>query len=209
MLYSHSCEAAMTILLQDREVFMHTTDRTWTYELWEQLPDDGHRYEVLDGVLYMSTAPSPRHQRISLNMTLEFVVQIDRRGLGATYYAPIGVVMPFADPVQPDIVVVLAEQAGIVTARRIVGIPALLVEILSPSNADYDLVTKREMYARAGVPEYWVVRPVERDILVHTEPELATGRYLQVQHVMPEGELVSPTLPFRASIAPFFAESLS
>lgn len=196
----------MTILLPDREVFMRSTDRTWTYELWEQLPDDGHRYEVLDGVLYLSTAPSPRHQRISLLMALEFVDQIDRRGLGRTYLAPIGVVMPGADPVQPDIVVILSEQAEIITAKRIVGIPALLVEILSPSNADYDLVTKRDVYARAGVPEYWVVRQDERDILVHTQPEIATGRYLQVQHVGLDGELVSPTLPFRAPIAPFFAD---
>lgn len=198
----------MTILTLDRELLMRSADAGWTYEQWEQLPDDGWCYEVLDGVLYMSTAPSPRHQRISLNMVLTLVEQVDRRGLGVTFYAPIGVVMPFADPVQPDIVVVLAEQADIVTDRRIVGVPALLVEILSPSNAAYDLTIKAELYARAGVPEYWVVRPAERDLLLHSQPEPAAGRYLQVQHIAPDGELDSPTLPFRAPIAPFFAATL-
>lgn len=198
----------MTITLPDRELLMRSADGGWTYEQWEQLADDGHRYEVLDGVLYMSTAPSPRHQQISLNITLELVEQINRRGLGTTFYAPIGVVMPFADPVQPDIVVVLAAQAGIITDRRIVGVPALLVEILSPSNAAYDLTIKAEIYARAGVPEYWIVRPIERDLLRHSRPEPATGRYLQVDHIAPDGEQHSPTLPFRAPLAPFFADTL-
>jgi Uma2 family endonuclease len=194
----------MTILLTDRDVLMRSADREWNFELWEQLPDDGYRYEVLDGVLYMSTAPSTQHQRIHRRMLFELVGQLDERGIGETLYAPYGVIMPFSNPVQPDIIFVRAEQGDIVTDKRIVGVPALLVEILSPSNADYDLVTKLEMYARAGVPEYWVARPNERDFLIHTEPETATGRYLQVQHVAPDGELVSPTLPFRAPIARFF-----
>lgn len=196
----------MIAQLADRDVLMRSADSGWNFEQWEQLADDGWRYEVLDGVLYMSTAPSPRHQRISLNMALLLVEQIDRRGLGETFDAPIGVMMPFATPVQPDIVVVLAEQEEIISDQRIVGVPALLVEILSPSNAAYDLEIKANLYARAGVPEYWVVRPDERDILVHSSPEPASGRYLQVRHVVPDGELRSPTLPFRAPIAPFFAD---
>ncbi len=198
----------MTITLPDRELLLRSVDGGWTCEQWEQLPDDGHRYEVLDCVLYMSTAPSPRHQRISLNITLELARQIDDPGLGLTFYAPIGVVMPSADPVQPDIVVVLAAQDDIITDRRIVGVPALLVEILSPSNAAYGLTVKAEVYARAGVPEYWIVRPAERDLLLHSRPEPATGRYLQVDHIAPDGEVHSPTLPFRAPLAPFFADTL-
>lgn len=196
----------MTILLPTREVLMRSTDRGWTYADWEQLPDDGRRYEVLDGVLYMSTAPSPRHQRISLQIVLSFVEQIDRRGHELTFYAPIGVIMSGADPVQPDIVVVRTDDLGMITEQRIVGVPTLVVEILPPSNAEYDLVTKRELYARAGVPEYWVVRPRERAILVHTQPEQTLAHYLQVQHIRPAEELLSPTLPFRAPIAPFFAD---
>ena len=120
----------MVMLLQDREVLMQSADATWTYELWEQLPYEEYRYEVIDGVLYMSTAPSPDHQRTSSRIYLGLFDQIDRRGLGETFYSPIGLVIPGATPVQPDLVVVLIEDADIVSAKRIEGIPALIVEIL-------------------------------------------------------------------------------
>lgn len=195
----------MTALLQDRDVLMRSADANWTFELWEQLPHDEYRYEIIDGVLYMSTAPSPDHQRIDRNMLFSLHGQIDRRGRGETFYAPIGLIMPGASPVQPDLVVVLAEDAGIVGPKRIEGIPALVVEILSPSTVEYDLVTKRAIYARAGVPEYWAVHPVQRDLVVHSDPDTLLGDYRSVAIIPPDGELVSPTLPFRAPVASFFA----
>jgi len=82
----------------------------------------------------------------------------------------------------------------------------LIVEVLSPSNADYDLVTKRAIYARAGVQEYVIMRPAMRDVLVHTRPELATGQYLQVVTLTGDEEYAATTLPFRARVATFFAE---
>jgi Uma2 family endonuclease len=195
----------MTIMLQDREVLMRSTDATWTYELWEQLPHDEYRYEVIAGVLYMSTAPSPDHQRTNSRIYRLLFEQIDRRGLGETFYSPIGLVMPDATPVQPDLVVVLAETADIINAKRIEGIPALVVEILSPSTVEYDLVTKRDIYAGAGVPEYWAFLSVERDVVVHSDPDPFTGAYRRVEHIRADGELISPTLPFHAPVASFFA----
>ncbi len=115
----------MTSSLPTREILMKSTDQGWTLADWELLPDDGRRYEIVAGVLYLSTAPSPLHQRISLQIVLSLVEQIDRRGVGLTFYAPIGVIMPGADPVQPDIVVVRTEDLGIVTEQRIVGVPSL------------------------------------------------------------------------------------
>ncbi len=82
----------------------------------------------------------------------------------------------------------------------------LPMEILSPSTRNYDLIIKRTAYAQAGVPEYWVFRPRERDVLVHSDPEPATGLYLQVTHIPPDGELVSPTLPFRTPVSSFFPD---
>ena len=187
------------------ELALRSHDATWNRERWEELPDDGNRYEVIDGVLYMTTAPSNFHQWIIRQVFLALFQQIDSSGVGVTLWAPIGLFMPGCDPVQPDLLVIRTSDLGMMRERRIYGIPALLVEVLSPTNPDQDLVIKRDAYARAGVPEYWVLRPAERDALVYSEPDPATGRYLRVSQVPPDGELVSPTLPFRAPVAAFFA----
>lgn len=189
------------------EMLLRSVTAGWTAEDWERLPhDDGKRYEIIDGVLYVSTAPSARHQRILRVVFIELHEQVDTRGVGMTLWSPIGVFMPGGAPVQPDIFVVRTADLGIIDERRVTGVPALIVEVLSPSNAEHDLVTKRALYARAGAPEYWVFRPDERDVLVHSEPEPATGQYLQVRRLAPGDELVSPTLPFRAPVATFFAD---
>jgi Uma2 family endonuclease len=188
------------------ELFMRSVDATWNEARWETLDHENYRYEVIDGVLYMSTSPSPYHQWITSQTTDLLKEQLQRKGLGFVLWAPGGIFMPGARPVQPDFMVLRPEDRALITTERVETIPLLLGEILSPSNANHDLVTKRAAYARAGVPEYWILRPDERDVLVHWEPEPATGLYLQVRHIVPAGELVSPTLPFRAQIAEFFAK---
>ncbi len=195
----------MVVTTFPREAVLRSVDATWTRADWEELPDDGRRYEIIDGVLYVSTAPSLYHQWINKFVFVGLFNTLEVPGIAYVFSAPVGLFMPGCDPVQPDIVVVRQEDRDILRDRRIFGVPALIVEVLSPSNAEQDLRVKLAAYARAGLPEYWVFRPAERDALVHSEPERATGRYLQVTHVPPDGALVSPTLPFRATIADFFA----
>src|SRR3712207_2238448 len=115
------------------ELALRSHDATWNRARWEQLPADGNRYEVIDGVLYMTTAPSNFHQWIIRQTAREFFQQIDDRGVGITLWAPIGLFMPGCDPVQPDLLVVRAADLGIIREGRIHGVPALLVEVLSPS----------------------------------------------------------------------------
>lgn len=189
------------------ELVTRSLDASWDYARWSQLPDDGNRYEVIDGVLYRTTAPSYFHQWIIRQICLQLIEQLDRPGIGLTTWSPIGLLMPGCDPVQPDIVVVRSEERGIIYDRRINGVPALIVEVLSPSNAEKDTEIKRAAYARAGLPEYWIVRPVERDVIVLSRPDAAGGLYLQSASIAPDGELASPSLPFRAVIAGFFAGS--
>jgi Uma2 family endonuclease len=142
----------------------------WTRADWEKLPDDGNRYEIINGVLYMSTAPSSFHQWIIKRFFVAFGLPAEERGLAYVYMAPIGVFMPGCEPVQPDFVLVLAEHAAIIHDRRIWGVPDLIVEVLSPSNADYDEGLKRDTYAKAGVPEYAVIDPSKRQLrLYHLE----------------------------------------
>lgn len=189
------------------DLFLRSADAAWNRTRWEQLPPDGNRYEVIDGVLYVSTAPSFFHQWIIRQIVRVLFAQIDDTHIGITLWAPLGVFMPGCDPVQPDVVVLRQDDLALIHDRRINGVPALLIEVLSPSNAELDTTVKRAAYARAGVPEYWIVRPEQRDVIVCSQPDLNLGNYTQSDHVPPDGTLVSPTLPVQVAIATFFADA--
>jgi Uma2 family endonuclease len=128
------------------------------------LPDDGNRYEIIDGALYMTTAPSSFHQWIVRRLERYVGIPAEDQDLSYAFPAPIVVIMPGADPVQPDYVVVLRSNAHILREGRIKGVPNVLVEILSPSNAAYDEHVKLPAYALAGVPEYAIIDPRKRTL---------------------------------------------
>ena len=131
----------------------------WSYKDYASVPEDGHRYEVVNGVLYMSPAPSTGHQRIVGWIFYYLVTHIDLPGLGQVYQAPTDVELSPGDVVQPDVFVVLNPHLDRLTPSRLIGAPDLVVEVASPSTARHDLSEKLYAYARAGVPEYWVVNP--------------------------------------------------
>jgi Uma2 family endonuclease len=158
----------------------------WTYADWEELPDDGNRYEVIDGVLYMTTAPSSFHQWIVNRLVRYIAIPAEDQGLGFGFPGPIGVIMPGCDPVQPDFVVVLASRTSIFREGRIMGAPDLIVEILSRGTKAYDQEVKLDAYARAGVPEYAIIDPSART-LSHYRLETA-GRYA-TPHIYGETEV--------------------
>jgi Uma2 family endonuclease len=147
----------------------------WTYADWEKLPDDGNRYEIIDGVLYMTTAPSYFHQWIIQGLQEYIGIPVRRQALGFAVAAPIGVLMPNCQPVQPDFVVVLQSNAAIIYDRRIRVVPDVMIEVLSPSNAVYDEEIKLEAYARAGLREYVIVDPRSRTLNQYLLKAL--GRY--------------------------------
>lgn len=194
----------MTLTMPPPDIGLRSLDASWNRARWELLPDDGRRYEIIDGVLYASTAPSNFHQWVVSQIVFVLAEQIVRQGIGVTQWAPIGLFMPGCDPVQPDILVVRTESLGIFHDGHIRGVPDLLIEVLSLSNATQDTQVKRGAYARAGVPEYWIARPATRDLLVYSQPDKDLGDYAASTLVPPDGELVSPTLPVRAAIAGFF-----
>lgn len=136
----------------------------WTLADWEALPNDGNRYEIIDRVLYMTTAPHSFHQWIILSL-IQFVgLPAKERGLGYMFMAPIGVIMPGCDPVQPDMVFIRAANAGIIRNGRIYGVPDLIIEVLSPGTRAYDERVKLAAYAAAGVLEYAIVDPETRQV---------------------------------------------
>ena len=195
----------MTPTTAPTDLLLHSVGMHYSAADWAGLPNDGNRYEIINGEMWASTAPSGYHQWILQLINEALREQLFRTGVGFIFFAPMGVFMPGCDPVQPDLFVVRQEDRAAFRDRHVYGVPALIVEILSPGSTSYDAQVKLAAYARAGVPEYWIVRPTERDALVHTEPEQATGQYLHVAHVRPDAVLQSPTLPFAAPVAGFFA----
>ena len=130
----------------------------WTYEDYCRLPTGGWRYEVVRGDLRVAPAPNWKHQQNSLNLAVLFREYLREEPLGKVCQAPIDVILPgdLASPVQPDLIFIVRERLGIIKDRYVRGAPDLVVEILSPSNWLDDRTTKFELYAEAGVREYWI-----------------------------------------------------
>ena len=131
------------------------------------MPDDGNRYEAIEGDLYMTPAPSPRHQILLLRLYDALAAVLRERHGGVLLVAPVGVEFPSTgEGVQPDILFVSDERRGIIRDTSVRGAPDLVVEILSPSTASHDRGTKRRLYERQGVREYWIVDPDEHVVNV-------------------------------------------
>ena len=128
-----------------------------TYADYLELPGD-ERYELHDGELVLVASPNEPHQRASKRLTRQMLT-VEDRDLGQIYVAPFDVVLSDTDVVQPDLLFVSQERSHIITHANIQGAPDLVVEILSPSTANRDWTYKRELYARHGVKELWIVDP--------------------------------------------------
>ena len=129
----------------------------WTYDAWVQLPEEGTRYEVIDGVLYVTPLPSTTHQFTVGSLSRLVSIFADAGNLGVALEF-VGVRLP-AQPVPftPDIVYVSAARKQIIGTQYIEGVPELIVEVLSANTWDYDRIEKFQVYQTAGVPEYWIV----------------------------------------------------
>lgn len=137
----------------------------WNYEAYANIPFDGRRHEIIAGEHFVNPAPSLYHQEVSRHLQYQLITLIELRRLGVVINAPVDVQLTDLDIVQPDLVVVTRERKHILTPTKVKGVPDLIVEILSPSNPEHDLRTKRDLYQRCGVPEYWIVFPDEHQIL--------------------------------------------
>jgi len=120
-------------------------------------PDDQYRYEVVDGDLYLTPAPSWGHQLSIGNLYSLLWNWIRERRLGYIVQAPLGVVLDNENGVQPDILYVSRERASIISQRGLEGAPDLVVESLSPSTEARDRGIKMRRYAAAGIPHYWLL----------------------------------------------------
>ena len=159
----------------------------------EALPDDGHRYELVDGTLIVSPGPVVRHQMVVSRLLRvladacpsEFEVLV----------APLDVVLAEDTVVQPDVVV--ARRTDLVGAK-LTALPVLAVEVLSPSTRLVDLNLKLARYERAGVPVYWVIDPDELSLRAW---ELREGAYMKTAFVSRD-ETWAASVPYAVSLRP-------
>ena len=144
-------------------------------EVFKMLPE-GTLAEVIDNTLYMSPTPITIHQWILRKLSTEIDSFLTENNLGELFFAPFDVFLDEkSNAVQPDILVVLNESEHIIDeSSTIHGVPDFIIEILSPGNKKHDLVTKKELYERFGVKEYWVIDPIEKEA---TGFSLANLRY--------------------------------
>ena len=147
----------------------------WTYTDWEALPEDDYNYEIIEGILYMSSSPSLFHNWIIRRLDYLLGHPVEERGLGYAFIDRVGVLMPGCEPVQPDFVIVLKQNAAILHDRRIRGVPDLIVEVLSPGSIDYDEGVKLAVYAKAGLGQYAIIDPEKRELRLYRG--LADGLY--------------------------------
>jgi Uma2 family endonuclease len=132
-------------------------------DIWDT-PDDGNRYEVIDGRLFVTPLPLVAHQYASGELHTYIGSYLRERPLGIIVSTPIGVRLDDGNGIQPDLVYVANEHRAIITERGIEGVPDLVVEVLSPSTRARDRGIKLRRYAAAGVPHYWIVDPRRRTL---------------------------------------------
>lgn len=157
------------------------------------MPDDGHRYELIDGVLVVSPGPQLPHQDMvgNLHLLLRAACPPDLK----VVLAPFAVVLADDTEVQPDLLVAPRSQF---TRPELPGAPLLAVEVLSPSTRRFDLLVKRDRLQQAGCPSYWLIDPDGPSVLVL---ELRDGVYVEAGRVSGD-DAVSVRLPFPVRLVP-------
>ena len=167
--------------------------RPLTREDLEALPDDGHRYELIDGALIVTPAPNRWHQRAvgNLHIALHSACPDDLEVL----LAPFDVALARDTVVQPD---VLVARRSDLTSRDLPAAPVLAVEVLSPSTRHIDLSLKRARYEAAGCPSYWVIDP---DVPSITAWELVDAAYVETALVSGD-DTFHPAAPYELSVVP-------
>lgn len=159
---------------------MVETARDWTVERWRELPADGNRYELVDGELLVTPSPALPHQLASFELARLIADYVERFRVGLTVIAPADVHYDDRTVVEPDIFVAPPLEGR--RPRSYADLDGLLlaVEVISPSSARADRITKRRLYQRQRVPQYWIVdldaRMVERWRPDDDRPELLSER---------------------------------
>jgi len=177
----------------------------WTIADLDLLPDNGARYEIIDGALFMTRAPQWSHQQVAGNICTEINRSPETMAAGRAVAAP-GVIFSEADNVIPDVVWASYERLAVLLdpAEHLTGAPELIVEVLSPGaeSERRDREVKLKLYASQGVQEYWIANRALQQVQVYRR----AGALLKlVATLMAADEITSPLLPgFACNVGAFF-----
>ena len=163
--------------------------KKYTYEDYAKLPE-GAPYQLIGGELIITPAPTPYHQRISRKIEFLLIEYVEKNELGEVFDAPIDVYFEETETYQPDIIFISKERLNIISETKIKGAPDLIIEILSPATAYYDLGRKYEVYEKNGVKEYWIVHPERKSIEIYQNQE---GQFKLIQ-IAKEKDTVNSSL---------------
>lgn len=166
-------------------------DTRLTYEDYCLLPNDGKRYEIIEGELFVTPAPVPRHQRAVTRLTTRLATFVDNHALGEVFVSPIDVVFSDYDVVEPDVVFISRARAAIIKEKFVSGAPDLVVEVISETTAKVDRAAKLKLYARYGVQEYWIIDPGTQSAEIYMLQESVKP----IRQVRAEDSLTSRLLP--------------
>lgn len=139
----------------------------YTYRDLLTTPDDGNRYEILEGELAMTPAPGRAHQFVVANLTNILVEYANRTGCGQVYPAPFDVFFNDETVVEPDILFVSKNRLHIMDQQKVNGPPDIVIEVISESTEARDRGFKFTLYAKEGVKEYWIVDPLNESVEVY------------------------------------------
>lgn len=144
-------------------------------EVFQMLPE-GTLAELINGSIYMSPAPTPKHQRIIGKLYRIISNYVEENGFGEILFAPCDVYFDgHSNAIQPDIIFISSEKSNIVQEdSSIHGTPDMLIEVLSKGNSDHDTILKKELYQKFCVKEYWIVNPETKETFGFT---LKEGKY--------------------------------
>ena len=146
---------------------LNSSSTKLTYEDYLTFPDDGRRHELVDGEHFVTPSPNTKHQRIVGRVFFELQAHLRLHPTGEVLLSPYDVVLSALDVVEPDVLYVSRENQSRITEANLQGAPDLAIEVLAESNRRHDEVTKRKLYERAGVQEYWIVDPELETVKVH------------------------------------------
>jgi Uma2 family endonuclease len=175
-------------------VVSNSSSTKLTYEDYLTFPNDGRRHELVDGEHFVTPSPNTKHQRIVGRLFFALQSHLSAHPSGEVLLSPYDVVLSALDVVEPDLVFVSRENFLRITEANLQGPPDLAIEVLSESNRRHDEVTKRKLYERAGVKEYWIVDPEIETVKVHLLTEGALSRVAELSREGSE-RLGSPLMP--------------